>query len=234
MNLVSRNEVTFDNEFDLSRDDLSNIKIKENYNRDKCLIWSVEDSSICFNTFILVKNSRSKTICNIGFFKSSETGLYIPRLTFKRVFLDGSEQISKSDRNVSIPFNDSKSAQEFWKLIGFLYSYKELVDIGEFKQSFKVVAKDSYFLEFKSKDDKQKIEDLKELINIAELSTSDIKTLTFHSRKKNLEAFLYLLKNKELDSGQDSQSYYREKYLIRSGEEYLWHHFLANNEWILA
>ncbi len=229
-----KGNVTFNNEFDLTREELSQIVIKENYNKDNCFIWKVDNSSIAYNSFILAKNSRSKIICEISFFKSSITQKYIPRLSFKRLLLNNEEQNSRNPLKVTIQLTDSNSAQNFWKLIGFLNSYKHLVDVGEFESQYKVVPKESYILEFKDKNDKQKLEDLKELINIAELSTSDLKALTFESRKQNLKAFLYLLKNKKFPSGMDSHTIYRNRYRVRNGEEYIWHHFLKKNDWILG
>jgi hypothetical protein len=228
------NEITFNNEFDLTKEKLSNVVIRENYNKDNCFIWNVDDSAIAYNSFVLTKNRRSKTICEISFFKSSITNKYIPRLTFKRLFLNNEEQDSNNPLKVNISFNHSDSAQTFWQLISFLNSYKDLVDTGEFESRFKVVSKESYILEFKDKNEKQKIEDLKELINIADLSTTNIKALTFESRKQNLKAFYYLLINKEISAIKDSHSIYREKYKIRNGEEYIWHHFLKKHDWILG
>jgi len=232
MNNFTRSREITSHEFDLTENDISDLIIKENYNKDKCLVWNKE-RTICYYSFILIKNSQSKTVCEIKFYKSSATGKYIPRPTFKRLSLSGEEKISKSELAVSIAFNKSESAVVFWKLIAFFNSYKSLVDLGDFNNVFKVIHKDSYIMEFKNKDEQQKIEDLKELMIYADLSATDIKLLTFQSRKKNLEAFLWLLKNKVKDN-KDSHTLYREKYLIRGGEEYIWHHFLSRNDWILG
>ncbi len=226
--------VTFNNEFDLTEYDLSGIIIKENRLKDNCLIWDAKNPEVSYNSFILIKNNRSKTICEISFYKSSSSNKYIPRLIFKRLLLNGDEQESKNPQKVTIALNKSESAEQFWKLITFLTSYKDLVDVGEFKSAYKVVPKDSYVLEFKNKGDREKVEELKELINIAELSSADFKALTFHSRKKSLKAFFYLLKNLQMKYGIDSHTHYKEKYNIQNGEEYIWHHFLKNHDWILG
>jgi len=225
--------MTFDNEFDLIDRELSEIQIKETYNKDKCLIWDRKNSEKSYNSFVLSKNNRSKTICELSFYKSSVTNKYLPRLIFKRVLIDGTTQFSKSEKNVNISFQKSDDAIQFWKLIGFLNSYKDIVDLGEFDKSFKIVSKDSFILEFKNKEEKQKIEDIKELISIAELSTYGIKAITFEARKQNLKAFYYLLKNKSI-KGTESHTFYRERYKIQKGEEYIWHHFLKKHDWILG
>jgi len=229
-----REKITFNNEFDLTCEELNVVAIRENHNKDNCMIWNTNDSTISYNAFILIKNSRSKTICETTFYKSSITNKYIPRLTFKRLFLDGKDQDSKNPEKISISFGDSDSAETLWKLIAFLSSYKDLVDVGEFDSTYKIVPKESYIIDFKSKGEREKIEELKELISIANLSSSDIKTLTFHDRKKNLKAFYYLLKNKTMNDGTDSHSHYKNKFNLKQGEESIWHHFLKNHDWILG
>ena len=228
------NDITFKNEFDLTSSELSQIVIKENYKNDNCFIWDANDNTIAYNSLILTKNSRSKIVCEISFFKSSITHKYIPRLTFKRLLLDNSEQSSRNPLKVTIPLNDSVTAQNFWRLISFLDSYKDLVDTGEFNQQYKVVPKETFIIKFKNKNEKQKLDDLKELINIAELSSNDLKFLTYENRKQNLKAFYYLLTNKTLRNGFESHSFYRKRYDLREGEEYIWHHFLKKNDWILG
>lgn len=221
--------VSFDNAFDLTSRKLSEIIIKETFDKDKCLIWDANDSNKVYNSFILSKNSQSKIICEISLFKSSETGNYIPRPTFKRISLKGDIKTTKSGDKVIINLSQSDTASKFWQLIGFLSSYKELVDVEEFERKFKVVPKESYILEFKDKSELQKIEDLKELVGLSKLSYDQLKELTFENRKKNLRAFLYLLKNTK-----NLRDKYREKFKIAPGEENIWHHFLKNNDWIIG
>lgn len=226
---MPKGNISFDNSFDLTLRDLSEIYIKETFDKDKCLIWDAKDSNTVYNSFVLSKNSQSKIICEIGFFKSSETGNYIPRPTFKRISLKGDIKTTNSSDKVIINLSQSEAASKFWQLIGFLSSYKELVDVEEFKRKFKVVPKESFILEFKDKSELQKIEDLKELVGLSKLSYDQLKELTFENRKKNLRAFLYLLKNTK-----NLRDKYREKFKIAPGEENIWHHFLKNNDWIIG
>jgi hypothetical protein len=222
--------VSFDNEFDLTTQDLSLLAIKENYGKDNCIIWNSNDGTKAYSTFIIAKNSKSKIFCNITFYKSSQTEKYIPRPTFKRTKLNGEEQTVADNKAINISFNTSEDAATFWKFIGFLSSYKELVDLGDFDKSFKVVSKDSYIIEFKDKELRDKIEDLKELINLSNLTSNDIKSITFENRKKDIKAFFMLLKN--IDNCHER---YRKKYEVAVlGEEYIWHHFLKNHDWILG
>lgn len=232
--MLKKTSVSFDNEFDLTERELSEIVIKENTAKSNCFIWDVNISDVIYNSIVISKNSRSKQICEIHFYKSHSTNKYIPRISFKRLLLDGNEQFTKSEKQVTIQFNDSDSAETFWKLFSFLNSYKDIVDIGEFENTFQVVSLENYMRFFKNKDAIQKLEDLKELLNVAELSTSDIKLLTFENRKRNLKTFFYLLKNLPLKTGKDSHDTYRERYSLRLGEEYIWHHFLKKHDWILG
>lgn len=227
---ISFTPVSFDNEFDLTIQDLGLLNIKENYAKDNCIIWNTNDSSTAYNTFVISQNTKSKTVCNITFYKSSLTDKYIPRPTFKRIKIDGEEQTVNENKPINISFNTSEDAAAFWKFIGFLSSYKELVDLGDFDKSFKVVSKDSYIIEFKDKELRDKIEDLKELISLSNLTSNDIKSITFENRKKDIKAFFLLLKNIN-----NCHEAYRKKYEINVlGEEYIWHHFLKNHDWILG
>ncbi len=222
-------ETSFDNLFDLIKRDLAEIEIKETYVKDKCIIWDLANTDKAYNSFLISQNSRSRTICEISFHKSSRTAKYLPRLSFKRIAIDGDIQSTRSKDKVTIKFDESEDAIRFWKLVGFLFNYKDLVDVGEFENSFQVVSKDAYVLEFTDKNELDKIHDLKELIGISDLSYNQLKALTFENRKRNLKAFYYLLKDIR-----KSRKHYREKFDIQPGEEHIWHHFLQNNDWILG
>jgi hypothetical protein len=220
---------SFDNLFDLIERDLAEIEIKETNAKDKCIIWDLADDEKAYNSFLITKNSRSRTICEISFHKSSQTEKYLPRLSFKRIANNGDIQSTKSKDKVTIKFDESEDAIRFWSFIGFLFNYKDLVDVGEFEKSFQVVSKEAYVLEFTNKNELEKIQDLKELVGISELNYNQLKTLTFENRKRNLKAFYYLLKNIR-----ESHKHYQEKYSVQPGEEHIWHHFLQSNDWILG
>ena len=222
-------ETSFDNIFDLFERDLAEVEIKETYAKDKCIIWDLINNNKAYNNFLISRNSKSRTLCEISFHKSSKTNKYLPRPTFKRIATNGDIQSTRSKDKVTIRFDDSEDAIRFWQLMGFLFNYKDLVDIGDFEDTFQVVSKDAYTLEFTDKSELEKIEDLRELIGVSDLNYNQLKTLTFENRKKNLRAFYYLLKDIR-----DSRKIYQEKYSVQQGEEHLWHHFLQNNDWILG
>ncbi|WP_290696673.1 Shedu anti-phage system protein SduA domain-containing protein, partial [Lacinutrix sp.] len=148
---------------------------------------------------------------------------------FKRIATNGDIQSTQSKDKVTIKFDKSEDAIRFWRFLGFLFNYKDLVDVGEFENSFQVVSKEAYVLEFTDKNELEKIQDLKELVGISDLSYNQLKAITFENRKKNLRGFYYLLKDLK-----NSREKYRKIYDIQPGEEHIWHHFLQNNDWILG
>jgi hypothetical protein len=125
--------------FNLITEDLSSIEIKETFAKDKCLIKDKAKDNFYYSSFILTENTRSKTLCSVSFYPSSITSKYIPRLAFKRVDKDGVDRTIETRKDINISFSDSESAQIFWKLIRFLGSFKEIVDLGEFAHSFQVI-----------------------------------------------------------------------------------------------
>src|SRR5699024_5094295 len=114
---------------------------------------------------------------------------YIPRPVFKRISLEGNIQKTKSKDKVVLNLKTSERATQFWKLIGFLYSFKDLVDLGEFEQSYEVFSLDKYIIEFKGKEEKEQVKELAEIMKAGNISSSAIKDLTFENRKQNLKAF---------------------------------------------
>jgi len=226
-------QTTFDNTFNLVTGDISKIEIKENYSHDNCLIRDKISHSTYYKTFILDENSKTKIVCEVAFYPSSVTSKYLPRLTFKKIDNQGLQKDIEQKKDISIAFSKSEQALVFWKLIGFLNSFKDIVDTGEFDTSFGVYSKNKFIAEFETQTEKQKVEDIRTLINKSEIKETDIRSILFEKRKHNLKAFLFLLKNIELQ-GKTSIDYYREKYSVQPGEEAIWHHFLKNNDWILG
>ncbi len=226
-------QTTFDNTFNLVTGDISKIEIKENYSHDNCLIRDKISHSTYYKTFILDENSKTKIVCEIAFYPSSVTSKYLPRLIFKKIDNQGLQKDIELKKDISIAFSKSEQALVFWKFIGFLNSFKDIVDTGEFDTSFGVYSKNKFIAEFETQTEKQKVEDIITLINKTEIKETDIRSILFEKRKHNLKAFLFLIKNIEIQ-GKTSIDYYREKYSIQPGDEAIWHHFLKNNDWILG
>lgn len=223
---------SFNNTFNLLTDDISRLEIKENYHKDKCLIKEKNDDKKYYNSFILDENSKTRLHCTVNFYRSSKTDKYLPRLTFKKTDLDNIEKQVDLFKPINISFNKSEQSLIFWKLIGFLNSFKEIVDLGDFDKSYQIVSRNAYFLEFKDKDEKEKVRELKKLIRKSDLKETDIRSLVFEHRKRHIKVFYYLLKNK-IFKGVKAISLYEKKYNLR-GEEAVWHHFFKRNDWILG
>jgi len=226
-------QTTFANSFNLITGDISKIEIKENYDHNNCLIRDKISHSTYYKAFILDENSKTKIVCDVAFYPSSITSKYLPRLTFKKIDNNGFQKEIDEKKDIIIAFQKSEQALVFWKLIGFLNSFKDIVDTGEFDTSFGVYSKNKFIAEFETQTEKQKVEDIKTLINRADIKETDIRSIIFEKRKHNLKAFLFLLKN-IVFQGKTSIDLYREKYSIPQGDEAIWHHFLKNNDWILG
>ncbi|MEA2029653.1 MAG: DUF4263 domain-containing protein, partial [Campylobacterota bacterium] len=168
------------------------------------------------------------------FHRSSESNKYIPRLTFRKVDTKNQQKEIEPKKDIIIAFEKGQKPKIFWEFIGFLMSFKHLVDIGQFENKYKI-AKTDYLVEFNKKDEKEKFEDIKELIEKSNFSSLNyLKELEFIERKKNLKAFLYLLKNHQYGT-QNSFDKYKEKYKIKAqGHEIVWQHFLLHNKWLLG
>lgn len=218
--------------YDLTINDISDLKIVENRNKENCSIVK-EGSSNYYSGFVLYKK-KMQIHCLVSFYRSSNTGKYIPRLIFKKTNEKGEEKTTDCQKPINIALNDSGVADTFWRVIGFLQKFKDLVDTGDFEKKYSLTNKD-YMIEFEQKGERDKFEEIKSLIEKSGFkSINYLKELEFYERKKNLLAFLYLLRNQELE-GKSSFDHYREKYGIsKLGEEAVWQHFLLNNKWVLG
>ncbi|HQU86845.1 MAG TPA: hypothetical protein PKY59_27170, partial [Pyrinomonadaceae bacterium] len=74
--------------FDLTKNDVSEIKLIENKNKDNCEIISRKEDWVRYKGFKLTDNPKVNVCCDVFFFRSSETDNYVPRLTFIKVDKD--------------------------------------------------------------------------------------------------------------------------------------------------
>ncbi|MCP9762978.1 Shedu anti-phage system protein SduA domain-containing protein [Lacihabitans soyangensis] len=216
------------NFFDLEESSIDELTIKQNGTLDNCLI--VHSSGEYFDGFLILKKTNVNTVCKISFHKSNQTSKYTPRLEFRKI--DSKQNIKKSKGNdVIIGFNTGDDARSFWKMIGFLNSFKELVDSEQFEPN---VAFGPYLSTFKLKENFIKIQELGELIDKSAFSSEEIKEILKNSRKKAIYGFYCFLKNVHI-SGKDPFQFYRDVRIINDhGEEAVWHQFFKNNDWILG
>lgn len=120
--------------------DLSKISIvkRDNYNCD-----IVDKNGEVYNGFILAKSKSGKmfTICN--FQKSFTDDKYQPRLTFKKTDSEFKERnVNKGADAVRITFDKGQDGyREFWKMISFLFQWRETINLNEFEEFFSVTDK---------------------------------------------------------------------------------------------
>lgn len=138
-----------ENYFDLIRNsnlnELAIVPYKDKY-RDcyDCQLISNETKQI-YNGFLLAESpeGNSRTICDISFQKSSNDNKYQARLTFRKTDRDLKDKRVRSDINqIIIPFcNGQQGYREFWKMIVFLYKWRETIDLGEYDDYFSITDK---------------------------------------------------------------------------------------------
>ena len=157
--------------------------------------------------------------------------MYIPRLTFHKINKNSITKEQGCKEKVRINLDESQTAENFWKVIGFLLSFKDLVEHDQFLRTFRVVESSAYIVEFESKALAEKIRVLADLIERSDLSADQIDEILKQSREKTLRAFKRLLEDAS------SHKIYRTKYqkeIKGSGEESIWHHFLKKHHWLLG
>lgn len=196
--------------FDIRNSDLVDLKIEESDDRKTCYIK--DENNQCCSGFILYKNKIMIT-CEITFYKSSKTNKYIPRLTFKKLDKDGNEKFIESKKPINIELNDSGKAESFWKMVAFIQNFKELVDIEEFKDIYKVSKIQNDLT------DENVLNYLKTnstLLNkIVENDLTETDVISIGYRKKQLKSFETMLKNND-------------------SKESDWQNFFEKNSWIFG
>lgn len=217
--------------FDLTARELTEIEIKKGYDGSNCYIT---DKTNNYSGFILSNKKDTQTICEVVFFKSSEKGLYIPRLTFSKIKLSTNTlKESKNPEKVRIAFdNSSEGLSEFWKMIGFLSNFKDLVDLGEFKRKFRVIGLDEVVLHLQDLGVAERINEIIKYTKSSGISPDIfVKNILHVQREETLHDF-----KKLLDDSQFFEDYRQrhEKQIKGPGGESVWHHFLKNNIWLLG
>lgn len=216
--------------FDLTTKDIADVQIKKGVS-SQCYIT---DGANFYSGFILCNKKDTQTTCDVAFYPSSKSGLYIPRLTFSKIKLStGEPKAALKPDKVRIAFDGSdEGIDEFWRMIGFLSSFKDLVDLGAFKSRYKIVGIEDVVIQLK---DLEEAERVKELLEYARRSGVDLTDLAqsamFKQREKILKRFKLLLD--EPATIQMYESKFKTE-MNGNGEEAVWHHFLKTNNWLLG
>ena len=126
------------NYFDLTGDnDITTLIIKR---KDSFNCQLIDTSGKIYDGFILAKSPGGKvlTVCDIDFHKSDTDKKYQARLIFRKTdAFSQSKNIRQGSKQVIIPFRHGKDGyRAFWKMIAFLYKWRNLIDIGMFEDYF--------------------------------------------------------------------------------------------------
>ena len=135
---------TMDDYFDLTvpENNIDTLTISEVSHFD----CTLEDSSTSrvYKGFVLAKSPQGNnlTVCDTDFKRSGTDNKFQPRLIFRRVDREFSDvNAPAGSRSRRIPFSDgSDGYREFWKMIAFLYKFKETIDLGDFDGAYHVVS----------------------------------------------------------------------------------------------
>lgn len=126
----------------IGESDISNLSIKkiDNFN---CSL--VDDKDTTYDGFKLAESEKSNVLifCDVGFQKSGTDRKYQPRLVFRKTDQALQDKVVRQGTNsIRIPFHTGKEGyREFWRMISFLYKWREMIDLGEFEDFFAITKK---------------------------------------------------------------------------------------------
>lgn len=200
--------------FDTFTDSWNDIEIRICNNEQNCYIIQKDNKLNLIERFKLSNQPRVNIFCTWTFFKSSKTGKFLPRPTFYKLN-ENSEYPETSKQKVNLALDNGDIPVKFWDMINFLQGYRDLIDIGEFENKYKVINKEDFIQEFNNYDAKEQISTLQAFIGDNNLSYEQLEQLLENSKRKSLEEFKELLDKNDIS-------------------ESTWQHFFEENMWIFA
>ncbi len=222
-----------DNYFNLTSGTLDQISIYRTTSGSSCYIADIESRTLIYKGFILNDKPTTQTICELDFHPSGTSGKYVPRLTFKKTKKTTGETkenpLSKDFVRISFATSDD-GYEYFWRMIEFLNKFRDLVDVGDFEKSYKVVDSESFILQFKDKNQAEKITQLSKILTNGNLDAESIRVALLKTREETITQFSLLLNENKFEE-------YRQRFpgdIKGLGEEAIWHHFLKKNLWIIG
>lgn len=226
------NGTKYDDYFDLVEKDIDVLLVEKNgvFN---CLLKNSKEMK-SYKGFILAKSKAGSafTLCDIDFQKSDTDDKFQPRLTFRRT--DKNLQDKKVNVDAiyqRISFEKGQDGyREFWKMVAFLYRFKDLVDVGEFQERYQVIS-DSQFIEYLNNEDGLKdFEKLRKLASRINYDSAAIlnTALIIDLLKKNKEKLLSFINKsaneKEVQAWIDEDDHkYRNQRCLIFGLEFVRH-----------
>lgn len=159
-----------DNYFDLtaSENDIDTLEISPSDNFNCVLKDTSRDKT--YSGFILARSHTNVrlTVCDVSFQRSATDNKYQPRLVFRRTKrnLEDVDPLSSVD-HVRLSFSSGADGyRNFWKMIFFLYKFKEEVDFGEFENSYQVVTRQQFQTYLADSANYEEITELAEGMNV--------------------------------------------------------------------
>lgn len=134
--------------FDLTiaENDIESLTINQQDHFDCSLINSTTGET--YKGFVLAKSPQGNniTVCDAEFKRSGTDNKFQPRLIFRRADAQFNDvNAPAGSRSRRIPFSDgSDGYREFWKMIAFLFRFKELIDFGDFDGTYQVISADQF------------------------------------------------------------------------------------------
>lgn len=199
-------------DFDLTSMDLSSITISETFDKTNCYIHSKDSKLKVVDNFIIKDLPQTKRVCTVSFYPD-KNNKFVPRLEFKILNKDETVKSTSKDQRISFSSSD-EGLEEFWKLINFLSSFKDLVDTGEFQKIYQIITAEDYSNFLNLKNDADKVLEISNVVEKTNMSTSDIEKVLSNKRIKSLEKFATMLDEKLQESE--------------------WHSFFKEEHWILG
>jgi hypothetical protein len=96
-----------------------------------------------YTGFLLSKSKQGNifVVCDTNFQKSATDKKYQPRLTFRKIDPKLQDKHARADvDHIRIPFLTGEDGyRQFWKMIFFLYKFKEMIDFGDFDSSYHMI-----------------------------------------------------------------------------------------------
>lgn len=224
--------------FNLLEDDITSLSIIQE-NIFDCILKN--SSWVSFKWFILAKSKSwsAYTLCDVSFHKSDDNK-FKPRLVFRRTNWElVDKKVGTASIYQRISFDKSEDwYNEFWEMIAFLHSFKNIVDIWTFNKEYTVVSTEDFISLLNQKTQIEKIDDITKILEESGLSKFDLEKLSeniiHEERKKSLEVFKLLLDSNKEGLWENYIETYKNKYELKNvWEEVAWHHFLAHNQWII-
>lgn len=200
--------------FDPYKDTWDSIEINLSKDGNSCYINRTLSKGYIIKEIKLSDKPKVNIFCSWDFHKSSKTGKFIPRPTFYKKNNDDTIRETKNSK-VIVEVDEGELPVKFWEMINFLSGYKDLIDLGEFENKYKVISKDQLIDTFNTFDTDEQLQTIQEFIQDKDLSYQQLERLLDTSKEKSLQEFKVLLDND--DTSEDE-----------------WQKFFETNHWIFA